>query len=269
MLTRRAFTLALLAAPASAHAASALDDLQSKLKRIHDSSTSHAERLDRVSRLFVSKPYHLNPLGEGPQGDRDKDPIADFSRFDCVTYVEEVMALAKRSDLDEAITYLQRIRYLGGAIDYGLRKHITMAQWIPQNIAAGFIEDITRPVGGAEVTEATLVLTHADFESAKGKVLKLERDERPLGTHRVPIVSPAMLPEKRLPPSTLITTIRARRQGVPYRASHIAFAAKPDTVRHAHQTRGRVITESLDTFVKRARTANKWPLSGFNLTRVR
>ena len=99
-------------------------------------------------RLFVGKKYVLSPLGEGEDGDRDADPLYDFDRFDCVTLTEEVMALSWRADLDDAINRLQDVRYTGGEVDYGKRKHITMAQWIPQNLKAGFVTDVTHRVGG-------------------------------------------------------------------------------------------------------------------------
>ena len=61
---------------------------------IHSRFGSHGQRLDAISRLFVGAPYQLSPLGEGASGRIDRVPLVRFDRFDCVTFVEEVMALA-------------------------------------------------------------------------------------------------------------------------------------------------------------------------------
>ncbi len=295
--SRRTFSLALLAAPSALLAAPsallaapsalasggdgtharprALDHaaMRKALRRIHETNEDHAARSLAISTLFLGKAYRHSPLGEGPDGDRDTDPIVDFEHFDCVTYAEEVMALAWHAQLDEAIARLQHIRYTHGRIDYGHRKHIMMAQWIPQNIAAGFVTDITRALAPRRASVARLELTDAHFESKKGKALRLAEDERPLGTHRVPIVAPNVLSGlgPRLPHGTLITTIRAARTHVPYRASHVGLIVERDGqrfVRHAHRGSAQVIEDSIARFIRRARGRSAWKVSGFNLLRI-
>ena len=191
-----------------------------------------------------------------------------FDRFDCVTYVEEVMALAWHADLDEAIAALQRVRYTNGVIDYGRRRHITMAQWIPENIAAGHVRDVTRELGDTET--ATLELSHACFTSEAGKRLLLKRSERPLGRFAVPVLSADALVRRvrQLPHGSVVTTIREARKNVPYRATHLGLVVvrgKRRYLRHAFQPSGKVIEQRLEAFVKRAAGSTGRALTGFNV----
>lgn len=261
------FTLPTFAAPASERA------LRAALSRIHAEAKSHAERLTRVSQLFIGKAFQLSPLGEGPDGDRDRDPIVSFERFDCVTYVEEVMALAWHADLDEAVARLQHIRYRGGVIDYGRRNHITMAQWIPENIAAGYLRDVTRDIAPKAARAARLVLTDASFTSEKGRALLLKKSERPLGVHALPILPLTALAAHahELPHGSVLTTVRAAREHVPYRASHLGLVIARGAeryVRHAYQKSGKVIEDRIARFVARAKAPSSWPVTGFNVLRI-
>ncbi len=273
---RLAVPLLILGAMASSAEADQRSDRRQvghRVSRIHRDTTSHAERLAAVSAMFVGRRYQISPLGEGPLGSVDADPIARFDRFDCVTYVEQVMALAWFGKLDAAIAELQHIRYAAGQIRYGARKHIMMAQWIPQNIAAGFVRDISSSVAGGPVSYAELQLGERDFVSPLGRKLKLSRADRPLGTHRLPIIPVDRLGGLigRIPHGTIITSIRAPRSGVPYRASHVGLVIDEGgkkVVRHAHRRRGRVVEQPLETFSREAQRWRRWPIVGFNLLAI-
>ena len=237
------------------------------VRRIHDDSSSASERLTKISALFVGAPYQLSPLGEG--AGQDPDPIARFDRFDCVTYVEEVMALTRHRDLLAAVADLQQIRYSGGEIAYGKRRHIMMAQWIPENITAGRVRDVTRQVAGSQATHATLFLDAEDYETDEGKALALQTADRPTGRFGLPIVPiDAAGWIERVPHGTILTTIREDRPGVPYRATHVGLVIVANgqrLIRHADKGRGRVVQEELSAFVTRRRKRQRRPVTGFHL----
>jgi hypothetical protein len=244
-----------------------------RLQSIHDSSPGHQQRVERVSGLFLGKPFALSPLGEGPTGRVDQDPIVRFDRFDCVTYVEEVMALSWHADLNHAVRDLQRVRYASGTVRYGARKHIMMAQWIPLNIAAGFVHDITRIVGGDATESATLQLAAQDFRSKKGGALKLAAADQPRGSYSVPLLPLARMAGAldRVPAGTIITTIRRAQSQVPYRASHVGLVIIRDgkrVIRHAHKPSRRVVEQPLATFVAAAARFRSWPVVGFNFMAI-
>lgn len=109
--------------------------------------TSLVKRLDLISKLFVGLPYGKGgPLGEGPDGAYDQDPLYRFDTFDCTTYVETIMALALARDVNEFETHLDRIRYIDGEVDYFKRNHFTDLQWIPFNVQNGYMKEITHEV---------------------------------------------------------------------------------------------------------------------------
>ncbi|HHH11103.1 MAG TPA: DUF1460 domain-containing protein, partial [Sorangium sp.] len=148
----------------------------------------HGARLAAVSALFLGERYQLSPLGEGEDGAVDTDPVVRYDAFDCVTYVEEVMALSWYPTPRQSTRQLQQVRYAHGEISYAHRNHIMMAQWIPQNIAAGFVRDITAQVAPQKVRQARLKLDQAAFESTQGRALVLSPQQRPVGEYTLPIV---------------------------------------------------------------------------------
>ena len=205
---------------------------------------------------------------------RSEHPLIRFDRFDCVTFVEEVMALSWTPHITATMPLLQQIRYTAGHIAYGKRKHIMMAQWIPQNIKAGFVRDITRAIGKTAARSATLVIAHADFATKQGKALKLSRSERPVGTHRLDIVPAAQMHSlvQTVPHGTIISTIRVAKKGVPYRASHVGLVLVDShdrrIVRHADGARRRVVEEPLATFIQRSSRYRSWRVAGFSLLAI-
>lgn len=114
--------------------------------------SSLTERLDSFSRVFIGRPYGFGgPLGEGPTGRYDQDPLYRFDTFDCTTFVETVTALALSRSVTEFEKTIDEIRYAGGEVDYLKRNHFTDLWWIPNNIKNGMLTDITRALGGARV----------------------------------------------------------------------------------------------------------------------
>ncbi len=57
-------------------------------------TSSATNRLLEISASFLGRPYLLGPAGEGVDGDFDQRPLSTWEKFDCVTYVEAVLALS-------------------------------------------------------------------------------------------------------------------------------------------------------------------------------
>ena len=121
--------------------------------------TGVAARLDTFSKMFMGLPYGVGgPLGEGPEGRYDQDPLYRFDTFDCTTYVETIMSLALSRSVDEFETNMNEVRYDHGEVDYLKRNHFTDLWWIPNNIRNGMLTDITRELGGDKVLIASAVI---------------------------------------------------------------------------------------------------------------
>src|SRR5277367_1007471 len=101
---------------------------------------SAADRIDVLSRHFVGQPYKSNPL----IGSADTPEVftASLDGFDCITYIETVLALTRTSNVDDFVECLRKIRYEQGRIQWDRRNHYTSA-WIRNNVREGIVRPIS------------------------------------------------------------------------------------------------------------------------------
>src|SRR6266849_10370488 len=83
----------------------------------YDRSTG--SRIDVLSRHFLGHSYKTNPL----IGSADTAEVftASFDGFDCVTYIETVLALSRASSVNDFTDSLRKIRYDRGRIQWERR----------------------------------------------------------------------------------------------------------------------------------------------------
>lgn len=136
-LPRRAWFAALAVAAAGAAAADAASTAADVLP---------PQRIAQASAALLGKPYRVDPLGEGESGTLDRDPVWRDDAFDCLTFVETTIALARSADEREAAASLQRLRYRDGVVSFGTRNHFPEADWLPNNMASGQVRDISADV---------------------------------------------------------------------------------------------------------------------------
>ena len=98
------------------------------------------ERTERLSARFLGRPYFANPLEGGP--DTPEVFKASLEGFDCVTYIETTLALARSRSIDDFVVELREMRYENGRIDFYHRNHY-MVDWVRNNEERGIIKDIT------------------------------------------------------------------------------------------------------------------------------
>jgi len=101
---------------------------------------SFEARADSISRLFLGRAYLENPLGGGP--DQREMFRCSFDEFDCVTYVEIVLALACSKTTSRFSRTLRDLRYREGTVDWFRRNHF-MTDWLRTNAERGVLADIT------------------------------------------------------------------------------------------------------------------------------
>jgi hypothetical protein len=142
--------------------------IAAELKKIHKDNPDLRSRVEAVSAAFLGTPYKLGGLGEGTGSRFDQDPLYSFGYADCTTSVEQVMALSLTADLDKALhETLQKIRYKDGQVGYTTRNHFTEVDWVPNNAAAGYIEDITEKVSGAKTKYIRKLVSKRDWYAHK------------------------------------------------------------------------------------------------------
>jgi hypothetical protein len=103
----------------------------------HDRSTPN--RIETFSRRFLGCPYKSSPL----VGSVDTPEVftASLDSFDCVTYIETVLALARAATVDGFITWLRKIRYQQGRVEWRRRNHY-MTQWMRNNLREGTLRRV-------------------------------------------------------------------------------------------------------------------------------
>ncbi len=202
----------------------------------HDRSAG--SRIDVLSRHFLGHPYKANPL----IGSADAAEVftASLDGFDCVTYIETVLALARASNVDDFIEWLRKIRYEQGRIQWERRNHY-MTLWIRNNVREGIIRPVSIPAVPTVTRERVLNVVPG------------------LGARRtrVKCVPKAALPrlEPHLQSGDLIFFASTRKNLDVFHTGIIVRDGKSMLMRHASRSKGSVVEQKLSEFLKANRMA--------------
>lgn len=266
MLAALAASLVLASSPEAA--------LESALR----SSAPGGPRAAAAAGAFLGAPYVHSPLGEG--FGPDPDPRFRLDAFDCMTFVETVVALGSASSVEEARRALDDVRYSGPPA-LAARNHEVLSQWIPANVAKGWISDAGAEIAGPLAREAEKVYTPESWalvRAAGRTIYGLPRSRLPLGRFSTHLVAPADVPAiaRWIPDGTLVFVIRADAPDRATRITHVGIAVRGPRgaalVRHATSSKGvgRVIEEPIERFLRREERAwPRWPVDGLAFFTVR
>jgi cell wall-associated NlpC family hydrolase len=202
----------------------------------YDRSTG--SRIDAFSRHFLGRSYQPNPLiGSAATAEVF---TASLNEFDCVTYIETVLALARASSVDNFAERLRKIRYERGRIQWDRRNHY-MTRWIRNNLRAGLLSKISMPA----VPTVTLE-----------RVLNVVPGLAPCRT-RLKCVPKRAVPrlEGYLKTGDLMFFASTRKHLDVFHAGIIVRDGKRVLMRHASRSRGRVVEQELPDFLKTNRMA--------------
>lgn len=135
------------------------------LELLHErSGRAREQNLRFWARHYLGTPYDATgPLGEGPNGRFDQDPLYRFDAFDCATFVETVISLSRSRDKESFKFNMNLIRYNGGRVSYVERNHISSLAWIPRNERNGFFEDETAYFPGHFVRTARGLIDYPNW----------------------------------------------------------------------------------------------------------
>jgi cell wall-associated NlpC family hydrolase len=199
---------------------------------------SIASRIDLLSRRFLGHPYQPNPL----IGSADTAEVftASLDGFDCVTYIETVVALARASNIDNFVEWLRKIRYERGRIQWERRNHYMML-WIKNNVREGIVKPVSMP----DVPTVN-----------RDRILNMIAGLKPQRT-RVKCVpkSAASRLEPHLQSGDLIFFASTRKHLDVFHAGIIMRDGKHVLMRHASRSNGRVVEQKLSEFLKSNRMA--------------
>ena len=228
------------------------------------------ERMAAVSAPLLDAPYLNDAAGEG--AGPDLDPPARYDAFDCLTFVEEVLALTLPPDPLEAPRVRQSLRYGEGTpVSYQTRNHFMLEQWIPRAIENGWLEDITAEIGETRLlTKQVTPKTWAWWK--KRKLFQLADEELPTGDYALQVLAPGAAREAldRIPDGALILTVRESKDYVPIVVTHLGFKVPSKgepLMRHATRMgkTPRVRNERLAWYLEHIQWYHHWPVAGISV----
>jgi Protein of unknown function (DUF1460) len=211
-----------------------VEKLISKMKNDH----AVGSRIERLSRHFIGHPYANNPL----IGAADADEVftASFDGFDCVTYIETILALALASKVDDFGVWLRKIRYERGSIQWERRNHY-ISQWISNNVRNGLIEQIS--MSEVPIVSRERVLDVVPGLAARRAVFDC-----------VPKPMVRRL-EPHLQTGDLIFFVSTRKNLDVFHAGIIVHDNENILMRHSSRSLGGVVEQQLSEFLKTNRMA--------------
>ncbi|MDL1951710.1 DUF1460 domain-containing protein, partial [Acidobacteria bacterium ACD] len=194
-------------------------------------------RVELLSGLLLGLPYRAEPLGGGPDAREVLD--ASLDGFDCVTYVETVLALSRSARAEDLASWLRRVRYDGGRVEWRHRHHY-MTGWLRANARAGLVRSVA-PRGLAASRERLL-------DCVPGL---------PPRRVRFSCVPKARLPRlaRHLATGDVVLFASTRRHLDVFHCGILVGTEGGWRLRHAARSRGSVVEQELDDFLRANRMA--------------
>lgn len=194
---------------------------------------SAASRIEILSRQLLGRSYKPNPL----VGSADTAEVftASLDGFDCVTYIETVVALARARTVDDFAERLRKIRYEQGRIQWEWRNHY-MTLWIRNNVREGIIKPVSMPPVPIRTTE---------------RILNVVPGLAPQRTRMKSVPKPAVPRlERYLQTGDLIFFVSTRKHLDVFHAGIIVRDGEKVFMRHASRSQGVVVEQDLSEFLK-------------------
>lgn len=262
-----------------------------------------AARVLAISEQFLGKPYFLGPLGEGPTGEFSQLPLYRLDAFDCLTFVETVLALSFADNSHSFKQCINRLRYKNSNVSFIARNHFTDLDWNLNNEHQGFLKDITstirnkrnqpvvklaktlidKPGWYSHMHVSAIHVDSLSDDQRVARLLLLKKKGQPLKREysTIPYIPLSAIFDNKLkansylldqiPSSTIIEIVRPnwntkKQIGTNLNVSHLGFAVWKHGVlmfREASSTQGKVVDVPLIDYLREAATSPT--IKGINL----
>lgn len=224
------------------------------------------ERIDAISELMLGLPYADGPTGEAAAP--DPDPLVRYDVFDCLTFVEEVLALSLAGDPYHAAELRNAFRYGAGAeVDYARRRHFMELQWLPGAVADGLLRQTSREYG--ETIRGDREITAETWRAwRKTDTFHMSPSQLPAGRFDLDILplDTAIAQADRIRPGSLIMIVRDDYEHIPLRITHLSMVlpGSPRMIRHATRMTSsmKVRDHELRYYLNLLKTYSNWPVTG-------
>ena len=196
------------------------------------------QRIEYITRSLLQTPYLLDGIGEEQYP--DTDPIVRYDSFDCLSFIEEAIALSL-GETEEEVDFVRReLRYGNGDIAYTNRNHFMETQWIPNAIEKGYLVDITSTVGETHIVAKTFTKHNWERWKSRSK-FALDIDQFPVGTTQFGVLSldAAIQAIAVFPEGALLVVVRQNNPYNPIWITHVGLVVRSKTnpkdakIRHA------------------------------------
>ena len=195
-------------------------------------------RIEVLSRAFLGRPYKSNPLIGS--ADRPEVFTASLDGFDCVTYIETVLALALASNAADFVEWLRKTRYERGRIQWERRNHY-MTGWIRSNLRNRIIKPV--PIAALPALRKERVLNTVPGLAPQRTLIKC------VPKRAIPRLA------SRLQTGDLMFFVSTRKHLDVFHAGIIVRDGKRLLMRHASRSKGGVVEQELGEFLKANRMA--------------
>ncbi len=222
---------------------------------------------------------------EGAPAIQDHVPLVPPT-YDCTTFVETVAALARSRRESDFYRNLLAIRYNESAATFRARNHFPEADWIPNNVKAGILSQITEEIAGQAgvfVAVEKKSIDRSKWLESMVKQRKVSRDiasaaagEAWKAPREASVSYIAMTDldrvERHIPDGAIVNLVRKNSEKQAVLITHQGFAVRSGGVlmlRHVTPT-GNIRTVRLSEFLKAmyAKDRFSWPVLGLNFNRL-
>ncbi|MPZ38231.1 MAG: DUF1460 domain-containing protein [Rhizobiales bacterium] len=187
-------------------------------------------RIEFISRSFLGTRYVANTLIGGPR--RPEQFVVRDDAFDCVTYCETVLAMALARDYEEFEAALKRIRYANSDVRWDERNHY-FADWTRRAVE----NEICWPVELPKSVTIDKALNFSNFGRRQMSLLCASAES-------------LLARPSRLSSGDIIGFLSRRTNLDFFHTGFVILSPQGEvTLRHASQSRGRVIDEPMGRFV--------------------
>ena len=191
-------------------------------------------RMRRIAETWLGRPYVADSLIGGPG--RTEKLVVNLRGFDCVTFIECVLAKARSRSRRGFIEELKKIRYREGRVEWSARLHY-FSDWMKSNQKRGVIKNRTRGPGSHYI------------ETRLGVIAGLP--ERSVRFHVVP-KRKIHLARGRIADGSIVAFASTRAK-LDFFHTGLIFIGDKLMLYHASRKAKKVIAEPLERYLKRNR----------------
>ena len=186
---------------------------------------------------YVGTRYLLDPLGE--ETAPDTDPLIRFDAFDCMTFVETVLA-------NNDVNQLNKIRYANGIPNFVERNHFIETDWIANN--SDIVENISNRF--AQTAKYTVTI---DRKTWFKKMHGIDTNFAPQ-TVTLEYIPYKFADNIKVPEPVVVLFLRSNpkirnKLGTDIAVRHIGFLLPDGRLRHASRREKRVVDVNFDEYI--------------------